>query len=50
MGLVPGPLPIPTSADAQVPYSWPSILVDAEPVDTEGQGAKEKGAKERKGV
>ena len=50
MGVVPGPLPIPSSADAQVPYSWPSVLVDAEPVDTEGHGAKEKGAKERKGV
>ena len=42
MGLVQGPLHIPTS---QVPYSWPSVLVDAEPVDTQGQGAKE-----RKGV
>ena len=42
MGSVQGPLHIPTS---QVPYSWPSVLVDAEPVDTQGQGAKE-----RKGV
>ena len=42
MGLVPGPLRMTTSADAQVPYSWPSILVQTEPTDTQGQGAKER--------